>query len=37
MNRMPGKPEFWDNDAIALAVEEFAKKEADKKAKRNAE
>jgi len=37
MNRMPGKPEFLDNDAIALAVEEFAKKEMEKKARRNAE
>ncbi len=37
MNRIAGKPEFWDNDAISLAVEEFAKKEADKKARRNAE
>ena len=37
INRIAGKPEFMDNDAIALAVEEFAKKEADKKARRNAE
>jgi len=36
MNRMPGKPEFMDNDAIALAVEEFAKKEMEKKARRDA-
>jgi len=32
LNRMPGKPEFWDNDAIALAAEEFAEKDRLKKA-----
>ena len=37
MNRMAGKPEFLDNDAIALAAEEFAEKDREKKAKRNAE
>ena len=37
MNRMAGKPEFWDNDAIAKAAEEFALKDAEKKAKRNAQ
>jgi hypothetical protein len=37
MNRMVGKPEFMDNDAIALAAKEFADKEAEKKARKNAD
>lgn len=37
MNRMCGKPEFMDNDAIALAAQEFADKEAEKKARKNAD
>ena len=37
LNRMPGKPEFWDNDAIAQAAEEFAEKDRLKKAQRNAD
>lgn len=37
MNRMCGKPEFMDNDAIALAAKEFADKEAEKKARKNAD
>lgn len=37
LNRMCGKPEFMDNDAIALAAQEFADKEAEKKARKNAD
>lgn len=37
MNRMCGKPDFMDNDAIAKASEEFALKEAEKKARKNAD
>lgn len=36
MNRMPGKPEFLTDDAIALAAAEFAKRDAEKKRLRNA-
>lgn len=36
MNRKAGKPEFMTDDAIALAAAEFAKRDAEKKALRNA-
>ena len=37
MNRLPGKPEFMTDESIALAAAEFAAKDAEKKARRNAE
>ena len=37
MNRTAGKPEFMDDESIALAAAEFAAKDAEKKARRNAE
>jgi len=37
MNRMAGKPDFMTDDAIAKAAEEFARKDAEKKLRRNQE
>ena len=37
MNRMAGKPEFMTDESIALAAAEFAKKDAEKKLRRNQE
>ena len=37
MNRTAGKPEFMTDESIALAAAEFAAKDAEKKARRNAE
>ena len=37
MNRMAGKPEFMTDESIALAAAEFAKKDAEKKLRRNME
>lgn len=35
MNRMAGKPKFMDDQSIALAAAEFARKDAEKKARKN--
>jgi len=35
MNRVTGKPKYIDDDAIEKAAEEFANKEAEKKAKKD--
>jgi len=37
MNRMAGKPEFMTDESIALAAAEFARKDAEKKLRRNME
>lgn len=37
MNRYAGKPEFMTDESIALAAAEFAKKDAEKKLRRNME